>query len=251
MDKEDVEGFERSQDTDIYGAAVPRIPSGAPTEPHCDHSKGGKKFPTIFLMVIQGTSNRIRVVPTRIDTGSSTNLIRRQSVLAAALNIVDGPSFLSNPAGPPRYLKTFIFLWVSRSVQESFIWYVFDALVLDFWFDSCASTLLEDSPETVEIILFPRDAHGSFAVTADVEKSVPISIISSRIPYRLQQKYEPCEVEETRDAKGRTYDLIGKISLGWHEDDEAVGYDETFYVIDSEVPMVLFGQSGISDNIGS
>lgn len=134
---------------------------------------------------------------------------------------------------------------------ESQCWYVLDNLFLA-WIatEVCSQHPLEDSPATVRVIVYPPHDHGSFIVTADVDKSVPISIISSRIPYRLNQKYEPCEQDPVSDMEGRIYTFIGRIDLDWHKEKVAVGYSETFYVIDSEVPMVLFGKSAFPTTPG-
>lgn len=97
-------------------------------------------------------------------------------------------------------------------------------------------------------ILFPGEVETHLDIHADVDESIPVSIISRPVLNWLQQACINCEAIEIRDGRNQTYRPFGKIDLQWHKEGFAKQYAETFYVIESEIKLVTLGATACSDN---
>lgn len=113
--------------------------------------------------------------------------------------------------------------------------------------------LIKDAFDGVDItlfpgILFPGEVETHLDIHADVDESIPVSIISRPVLNWLQQACINCEAIEIRDGRNQTYRPFGKIDLQWHKEGFAKQYAETFYVIESEIKLVTLGATACSDN---
>ncbi|KAL8729538.1 MAG: hypothetical protein Q9181_004961 [Wetmoreana brouardii] len=94
-----------------------------------------------------------------------------------------------------------------------------------------------------DIVLFPVDKETQIKIHADVDISIPTSIISREALSLLKVDYEPCHHKQVKDANHRVHVPIGKVNLNWHKTSIAIQYLETFYVVESETAMVVLGKS--------
>ncbi|KAL8729764.1 MAG: hypothetical protein Q9181_004881 [Wetmoreana brouardii] len=94
-----------------------------------------------------------------------------------------------------------------------------------------------------DIVLFPVDKETQIKIRADVDISIPISIVSREALALLKVDYEPHHHNQVKDAKHRVHVPIGKIKLNWHKTSIAIQHLETFYVVESETAMVVLGKS--------
>lgn len=107
----------------------------------------------------------------------------------------------------------------------------------------------KDATGGMSIVLFPGDEEGHVEIHAEVDQSMPFSVISRQILKRLGLDCKPCQKVEAQDTKYRTYVAVGKIDLQWHKTSIAKQHSETFYVVDSETAVVLLGGSAFpTDN---
>ncbi|KAL9002392.1 MAG: hypothetical protein Q9188_004663, partial [Gyalolechia gomerana] len=95
-------------------------------------------------------------------------------------------------------------------------------------------------------VLLPGEAETHLDIHANVDESIPVSIISRPVLDWLQRGCNPCEAIEIQDGRNQTYRPFGKIVLQWHKVGFARQYAETFYVIESETQLVTFGASASS-----
>ncbi|KAL8799168.1 MAG: hypothetical protein Q9182_006105 [Xanthomendoza sp. 2 TL-2023] len=86
------------------------------------------------------------------------------------------------------------------------------------------------------------------SIYAQVDKSKPISILSTPIFHDLQIVYEPCPEGQVQDARNHSYTIIGKVDLDWIVWQGAMQWSETFYVVRSDVAMVMLGQSAFRED---
>ncbi|KAI4170700.1 MAG: hypothetical protein LQ343_004799 [Gyalolechia ehrenbergii] len=101
-----------------------------------------------------------------------------------------------------------------------------------------------ESQSTIDIIVFPErdESEGSDgAVTAQADKSLPYSIISTGMLSRVGVGFIPCQMREVKDAKNMTHSPIGKVDLRWHKKEKGKSHPQTFYVVDRATPLVLLG----------
>ncbi|KAL8702916.1 MAG: hypothetical protein Q9201_003922 [Fulgogasparrea decipioides] len=94
-----------------------------------------------------------------------------------------------------------------------------------------------------DIVLFPVDKETQIQIHADVDISIPISIVSTGALSYLKVDYEPCHDSQVKDAKHRVHVPVGKINLNWHKTSIAIQDLETFYVVESDTAMVVLGKS--------
>ncbi|KAL8940197.1 MAG: hypothetical protein Q9216_002948 [Gyalolechia sp. 2 TL-2023] len=123
----------------------------------------------------------------------------------------------------------------------------FEILWLERW--SCIdqpSLTIMDIFDGADIVLFPgvclpgeQETH--MDIHANVDESIPISIISRPVLNHLERTCNPCEAIEVRDGSNQTYRPFGKIELQWHKVGFAKQYEETFYVVESATQFVMFG----------
>ncbi|KAI4166529.1 MAG: hypothetical protein LQ343_007978 [Gyalolechia ehrenbergii] len=116
--------------------------------------------------------------------------------------------------------------------------------------DSPSLTVM-DAFDGANILLFPGvcspgEAETQLEIHANVDESIPVSIISRPVLNWLQRSCDPCEAIEIQDRRNLTYRPFGKIVLHWHKVGFARQYDEMFYVIESETQLVRFGASASS-----
>ncbi|KAL8729540.1 MAG: hypothetical protein Q9181_004963 [Wetmoreana brouardii] len=109
------------------------------------------------------------------------------------------------------------------------------------------STLLKPTKDTIsgiDITLFPRDKEAHLEIHAEVDISMSVSVLSRPALDQLKLDCEPCEEGTTaQNARGRTYDPVGKLGLQWHKRDIAKPNSETFYVVESATVLVILGAS--------
>ncbi|KAL8719569.1 MAG: hypothetical protein Q9225_003443 [Loekoesia sp. 1 TL-2023] len=101
-----------------------------------------------------------------------------------------------------------------------------------------------ESQSNVDIIVFPErdeseDSEGS--ITAQADKSIPYSIISTGMLNRLRVKYTACQKEAVKDCKDTTYSPMGKVDLRWYKKDTVKSHPQTFYVVDQTTSLVILG----------
>ncbi|KAL8729766.1 MAG: hypothetical protein Q9181_004883 [Wetmoreana brouardii] len=96
-----------------------------------------------------------------------------------------------------------------------------------------------DTIKGVDIVLFPKDVERRHEIHAEVDKNMSISVLTKPVLKRLRLVCEPCEGFKAQDAQGRTWTPIGKVNLEWYRSPIAKQYSETFYVVESDVEMVM------------
>ncbi|KAI4185664.1 MAG: hypothetical protein L6R41_003992 [Letrouitia leprolyta] len=101
-----------------------------------------------------------------------------------------------------------------------------------------------ESQANIKIRVFPvRDEpEGSDgAVTAQTDKSLPCSIISTAMLARVGTEYVPRQATAVKDAKNNTHTLIGQVDLRWYKEGTARSHPRTFHVVQGAAPMVILG----------
>ncbi|KAL8677812.1 MAG: hypothetical protein Q9186_005792 [Xanthomendoza sp. 1 TL-2023] len=107
---------------------------------------------------------------------------------------------------------------------------------------------MRDDIQEYDIHIFPRNARGYVFIQAKADRSMPVSIVSTPVLTRLQRKFMLCQAIQIQDARGQTYVPIGKINLEWRLWDDAKSFPETFYVVESDVSMVMLGSSAFHED---
>lgn len=96
----------------------------------------------------------------------------------------------------------------------------------------------------VEIIVFPEtgESEGSDgSVKAQVDESLPYSIISTTMLNRVHVKYSQCQIKTLKGSKNTTYTQMGKVELRWHKKEKGKSYPQTFYVVEQATSLVILG----------
>ncbi|KAL9618746.1 MAG: hypothetical protein Q9204_008364, partial [Flavoplaca sp. TL-2023a] len=105
-----------------------------------------------------------------------------------------------------------------------------------------------ESQAEVDIRVFPekeipenRDDDG--AITAQSDKSLPISIISKGMLDRLGVPCTPCQQQTVTDSRNVQHSPVGKVTLRWHKTDGAKSYSDVFFVVDRQSRQVILGKT--------
>ncbi|KAL8889194.1 MAG: hypothetical protein Q9215_003493 [Flavoplaca cf. flavocitrina] len=113
--------------------------------------------------------------------------------------------------------------------------------------ESPSLTPMESQAE-VNIRVFPekeipenRDDDG--VITAQSDKSLPISIISKGMLDRLGVVCTPCQQQTVTDSRNVQHSPVGKVTLRWHKTDGAKSYSDVFFVVDRQSRQVILGNT--------
>ncbi|KAL8717933.1 MAG: hypothetical protein Q9225_004881 [Loekoesia sp. 1 TL-2023] len=110
-----------------------------------------------------------------------------------------------------------------------------------------------DEVDGVKIVLFPGDVFPGGVEThvdihADVDRSIPVSIISRPVLNCLRLDCKPCEAIDIQYKRQQKHRLFGKVDLQWHIMGIAKQHSETFYIIESETKMVVLGRTAFPED---
>ncbi|KAL8657647.1 MAG: hypothetical protein Q9226_001709 [Calogaya cf. arnoldii] len=91
-----------------------------------------------------------------------------------------------------------------------------------------------ESQANVDIVVFPEKeiseaGDGDGAISAQSDRFLPFSIISTGMLDGLGATYTTCKQNTVKDSRNIQYSPVGKVTLRWHKNDQAKSYSELFY----------------------
>ncbi|KAL8808571.1 MAG: hypothetical protein Q9200_004234 [Gallowayella weberi] len=102
--------------------------------------------------------------------------------------------------------------------------------------------------EGLLVVIFHAHGEEYIDMQAKTTRNVPNSVVTSPILARLHLEAEPCDGVQIQDADGRTHVAVSKIELEWRLWEVAEQYSVTFYVLESDVSVVLLGENAFPDD---
>ncbi|KAL9613240.1 MAG: hypothetical protein Q9167_002200 [Letrouitia subvulpina] len=110
-----------------------------------------------------------------------------------------------------------------------------------------------DEGNEIRIELYPAAVERFIHPLAQVDKEIPISIISIHCLTQLGLPYAACNRASVKDRSQTVYSPVGKIDLEWRKIDKAKQFSETFYVVEGDTPLVILGKTAFpqEENTGA
>ena len=101
--------------------------------------------------------------------------------------------------------------------------------------------VLTSNESNIDVTIFGDTEEIEEATNADVDKALPISIISEGLVERLRAEKLPCQRPPVQDSKGKKFSPIGQVNLLWHRKNVARTNPQKFFVVEMSGKDVIFG----------
>ena len=101
--------------------------------------------------------------------------------------------------------------------------------------------MLTSNESNIDVIVFGDTEEIEEALNADVDKALPISIISEGLVERLRAEKKPCHRPPVQDSKGKKFSPIGQVNLLWHRKNVPRTNQQKFFVVEMSGKDVIFG----------
>ena len=111
--------------------------------------------------------------------------------------------------------------------------------------------MLTSNESNIEITVFGDTEEREQSTNAEVDRDLPISIISRTMVERLQAKIKPAQQGPVKDSKGNVYTPVGKVDLLWHRKMASRTNSQRFFVVDLSGLSVIFGANAIPPDSSS
>ena len=86
-------------------------------------------------------------------------------------------------------------------------------------------------------------------IQARIDASLPMSIISVPVRDRLKQRPRRLALDPVKDSENNIYQPVDQCRLQWRIKNDARGYCEAFYVIESDVEVVILREKALLDQV--
>lgn len=100
--------------------------------------------------------------------------------------------------------------------------------------DSIDITIISDAEKNIHLDKVPAD------------KVLEVYLISKASADRLSAKYEVTPKSTVTDSKGRSYNVIGKVELGWHRRNASKSFRRIFSVVDALPTGAVLGKDALA-----